>query len=775
MKRPLLWASLGTITGSLSMLIGNGMFAGAVIALSLITAAFSHLCRRIPRSTIIIPIGVLLGSVTCMLFLRAERNCSEALFSMQRIPCTVTDVSESSFTAVPRLDGYSRFRILVYEKNELPRIGDVVIVHGPVTDFPPPENEGEWDSKSYYRAVGYIGRASSYEAAGLSKKTMRLSIAKLRARFSEQIDRLYPEETAAMVKAVLYCDKRELDEEVSRRYRSLGIAHILAVSGLHISVFGGLLAWLFRAFLRRPLAETAAAFTLLAYGTLTGFPISCARAIIMFLLYAVGRAFGRTPDRVTNVTVTAALFVLCRPVIVLQQGFVLSFACAYIILRISAENEKKKQKEGDQKEKRSRLGRLTDAFSYGVRLQFLLLPIQVSLFYMISPYTPFLNLCVIPMMGVLLPGAAASLGASLMIFAAGRFLAGFSYYGFSLIDIASKFVHSLPHSVIVTGKPQVVNYGMYLVLAAIIFRIRKKHVRVTMMLSMLAFLCFLPIRTGDMRICNLSVGQGDCCVIMRGTACIVIDCGSSSKKNVGDKILEPFLRYHGYDKPDVIVISHTDEDHVNGIEALLSSEWNDVPVLLPCTETAEEYRTLSNARFFGEGDCVSVRCGSLSDKKLTVEVLHPSREATVGDRQLASGIEINNSHEDADRNDNSLVVTVSDGRYLALCTGDCGSEPLAEIASKYEEVLTQCDYLKVAHHGSVHSAEQTFFEKIRPVVAAISVGVNSYGHPSPVIISMAEETGAHVYTTLDCGQITTRFGNSGIFVYRFRDQERSRD
>lgn len=763
MKRPLMWASLGTFAGSLAMLFGTRAVVGAVIALSLVAAAILLSFRRIPLSSMVIPTSVLLGTVMCMLFLRAERTCSEALFAMQRIPCTVTDVSENSFTAVPRLEGYSRFRILVFVRETAPQIGDAVIVSGPVTDFPSPENEGEWDSSAYYRAVGYIGRASSYEPAGKTKMTLRLTIAKLRARLSEQIDRLYPNQTAAMVKAVLYCEKSELDEEVSQRYRNLGIAHILAVSGLHITVFGGFLAWLFRSFLRRPLAETAAAFVLLGYGALTGFPISCARAIIMFLLYAIGRALGRTPDRITNVTVTMALFVLCRPVIVLQQGFVLSFGCAYIILWMSAENEAKKLKEGEQKDRNEgKFKRFTDAFRYGVKLQFLLLPIQVSLFYMTSPYAPLLNLCVIPMMGILLPGAAASLGASLIIFAVGRFLAGFSYYGFSIIDISSKLVRVLPYSVIVTGKPKVLNYVMYFALAGIIFRMRKKHVRIATVLAMLVFLCFLPIRTKDMRICNLSVGQGDCCVIMRGGACIVIDCGSSSKKTVGSKILVPFLHYHGFDKPDLIVVSHIDEDHVNGIEELLKGDWGDVATLLPCTETAEEYRALSNVRFIGTGDSVRVRCGLLSGDSIKVEALHPSLGTTDSDDYYVS---------DNDRNDNSLVVTVSDGQYLALFTGDCGSEPLAKIASVYEAMLQQCDYLKVAHHGSVHSAEETFYETIRPAVATISVGVNSYGHPSPVVITMAEKAGAHVYTTLDCGQITTRFGRDGISVSVFLDDE----
>lgn len=792
MKRLLFWASLGSIAGTLAVLSEIWALAVSVIALSLLAVIVLSIGRTVPKIAIALPVAALLGVLLCFLYLRKERSCTEALFAMQEIRCVVTEVKETSFTAAPEADDCSTFRILVYSGDELPAIGDRISVEGPLQDLPAASNEGEWDAATYYRSHRYLGTASAWKPVGRGELTLRMRLYRLREGFSARIDMLYPKETAAMVKAVLYCERSELDQEVSERYRQLGIAHILAVSGLHVSVFGGILTAMFLLVMRRPRAEAASAVVLFCYGAITGFPVSCARAVFMALLSGIGRLCGRTPDRLTNITFTAAVFLMCRPVLILQQGFVLSFACAYILLRISTEHEAEKAgesaktgAEGSAESKRRTLfGKALDscgkAIRMGIRLSLFLLPFQVAFFYTTSPFTPLLNAMVLPLMGLLLPAAALSVGLSFVWVLSGRLAAGLPHYGFTLIDGASQFLRKMPASVVVAGKPCLWNYMAFGILFACIALLRRKHMRIATMISALVFLCFLPIRSGEMRICNLSVGQGDCCVILRGNACVVIDCGASGRTAVGERILQPFLMYHGFEKPSLVIISHTDSDHVNGLTELLQGEWSEVTVALPIIERNGEYAGIlqsgeaGRVRFLSDGDRIRVSCGLFADD-LTITALHPEADSrminmdgTVIDTEGTAAIDTEESAATGiDKNENCLVVSVSDGRYSALFTGDCGNEALAEIVLRNAAEVAESDYLKVAHHGSVHSAESSFYEVIHPAVAVISVGANNYGHPSPVTIEMAERAGAAVYVTRSAGQVTTRFGRKGIYVATF--------
>ena len=741
MKRPLFWASLCTIAGILCAFSGIDALTVAAVVLSLIAGGVIIFSRAVPRIAIALPLGALLGLIICHVYLSHESRCTEALFSVQSVTCVVTGVKETSFTAEPVDRMLRNKRILVYEKDVSPLVGDVVTVFGPFSVFPVARNEGEWDAATYYRSNEYLGFATSWETTGKRRNTLKYRIARFREKVSARIEQLYPEDTASMVKAVLYCEKSDLDSELTMRYRRLGIAHILAVSGLHVSVFGGFLTAFFLQFLRRGRAEAAASVVLLAYGVLTGFPVSCARAVFTAILSAVGRVFGRTPDRLTETMFCAALFLLLKPVLILQQSFWLSFYCAFVLLRLTN-------------------GRgFRTVIQNSIRLSLYLLPLQATFFYTVSPLSPFLNAIILSFMSRLLPVAALAVAVSVPFYAVGKFLCGFSHYGFWLIDVISKLLCKISFSVIICGCPSVWNYVAYAVVLLCIVFLHKKQVRKAMIISAFAFLCFLPIRSKDMCIYNLSVGQGDCSVIIRGSKCIVIDCGAQGKTNVGEKILVPFLMYHGFEKPDLVFISHTDEDHVNGLTELLSDEWKNTGVLLPINEQDGVYgNNIGNPdrlRYLVKGDSLRISCGLLYGK-LRIEALSP----------MTDNYYITNDAT-PDTNDNSLVVVVSDGKYDALFTGDCGREPLHDIAGNYPKTIGMCDYLKVPHHGSVNSAEEAFYEVLHPSVAVVSCGVNSYGHPSEVILEMLQETGATAYVTKQCGQTTVRFTSEGITVRTF--------
>ena len=148
MKRPLFWASLCAIAGTLVAFSEMRILTVPVIVLSLLAVIFVFVGRTVSRIVIVLPIGALLGVFLCLMYLQKERNCTEQLFAMREIRCIVTEVNRESFTVMPEENPYGSFRIFVYSREELPGVGDRVAVEGPLANLPVASNEGEWDAAS---------------------------------------------------------------------------------------------------------------------------------------------------------------------------------------------------------------------------------------------------------------------------------------------------------------------------------------------------------------------------------------------------------------------------------------------------------------------------------------------------------------------------------------------------------------------------------------------------------------------------------------------------
>ncbi len=244
--------------------------------------------------------------------------------------------------------------------------------------------------------------------------------------------------------------------------------------------------------------------------------------------------------------------------------------------------------------------------------------------------------------------------------------------------------------------------------------------------------------TGPLRVRFLDVGQGDAALISCNGKHMLIDGGPAKASSK----LYSILRDLGITHLDYIVASHPDADHCGGLAGALNYATCD---WFFCSVTQHDTKTFNNVVSY------------LGDVPITV----PSQGATydLGGATLqfisAPGVA-------GDTNNGSLVCTLRFGEVTFLFTGDAERE--AEDRLIGAPYLLDADILKVGHHGSSSSSSALFLEKVSPDYAVISVGENSYGHPTDATLDRLEAVGAQVLRTDDLGTITIETDGQAIQV-----------
>ena len=512
---------------------------------------------------------------------------------------------------------YTQGRLLVYcESVEGLEIGNYVQLEGKAVPFAEPENAGQFDERSYYRAERMCCKFNADEITVLNDGVdeIREWCRRIRSRLDSIYEEILPKKHAGIVSAILLGDKAELDADTKSLYQKNGIAHILAISGLHVSLLGmGLFALIRKC--GSPLIPAAAATMLILvfYGCLTEFSVSTQRAVGMLVIAMFARILGRTYDSRSACALCGLVILFVNPLQLYQAGFQLSFAAAFGISYFGRELEQMKLNKGKTIGEKLKVSLLS-----GLTTQLITAPIVLNCFYELPVYSVFLNLPVIGLLSAVVFLSILSGFAGIFSYALGRFLAGGVYVILEFYELLCRLTEKLPCPVWLYGKPQgwrIVAYFavlcLFFVTAAKIGKTYRHHSH-QHRYRRRAFwvLCLLPLvfvkgqdhiegnaagelllkesamdaereehssekgnrrkKDGYSSVSFLSVGQGDCAVVRsKSGSTYLIDCGSSSVKSVGEYRLKPWLKYHGIAKLEAVFLSHPDSDHTNGVLELL--------------------------------------------------------------------------------------------------------------------------------------------------------------------------------------------------------------
>ena len=688
---------------------------------------------------------------------------------------------------------------------------DRILLAGKLTACEERQNPGEFPARDYYYASGirYILMAESRMLVD------RPSFSASRAAFlfGRQLASIYEdcvsERERGLFKAMILGDKSELCEEVRELYEENGVAHLLAISGLHVSVIGG---WVFARLRKKGvgygLSCLSGGLLLAGYGSMVGFGSSVTRATAMYLIFLLSQYCGTDYDISSSLAFAGSALLLSFPLRIRESGSILSFASVFAIGMVCPwvkEKQKTRAKTADRMgemtitdweiQLRAKLGlvlkngrppltvRFFDQLSVSLVISLVTFPLLLRFFYGWSPYSILLNLIVLPaMMPVMLSALGGGLAGSLISLwsRASGIRVGFvlclpAQILLRLFDCLFRLVRTLPFSYLLTGCPAIwqmaLIYGFEAGAAWLWYR--RRWGRLAVMGAVLCLALMMNLWK-PLKMTMLSVGQGECILLQLpdGTS-MMVDGGSSSRKEIGKYVIRPALKYYGVRHLDFVLITHMDDDHISGIKELLEKNWPIRNLIVPQMGEAEK----KDAHF--------LRMVALAEEKgVRVHRIQRGHQISCGPvsfRCLSPWPGLTCE----DRNAYSVVLYMKYGACDALLTGDLEGEQEEQLIlwirscenSRKEALLPGLQdgltLLKVAHHGSRYSSLPDFLALFRPWTAAISAGKNNrYGHPHKETLDRLKAAGVmpeEIYTTSWDGAVEMETNGQDFRIGYWRD------
>lgn len=685
-----------------------------------------------------------------ILYLRQVTFCDETMNS--KTTQKTEEKNEAPVTGEPFLPEGVLCRLK--EGEEIPFLGERVLVKGKVRLFKEAANPGEFCQRKYYQSMGMD---FSLEKAGIlwgnkEKSHFREGLYRLRVHLSGVLGRLYEEKEASVMRAVLLGEKAGMDETLKKQYQKNGIAHVLAISGLHISFLGMGLYRGFRRFFFLPvqIALVMSGSMLYAYVIMTGSSPSAWRAFLMFVLSLAAEALGRTFHGLTALSLAALFLLAACPYYLTYTGFQLSFGVMVGIFLFVPVMEA------------AFSSRTAKTLASGVGISLFSLPLLLYTYYQFPVYSVFLNLLVIPLMGLLMLSGVLGLLAGCFFLPLGRLLGTLAEVILFFYEKACLFAENLPGKLWIPGKPEVWQILLFYMALALLIYWKKYISRDFLILSLITALSVVSCRYyPPLEITMLDVGQGDGIFLQdKSGAAYLIDGGSSSEKKLAQYKLLPFLKFKGVTCIRMCFLTHMDKDHISGTEELLirgKEEGITVEALvLPALEKQDE---------------VYIRiCREAKEAGIIVY------EMERGERIETAGMQITclNPGADAsgeDKNEDSLVLLWEQKDFSALFTGDIGEATETAVTEAFLRVWEKQEgvtLLKVAHHGSKDSTCQEFLKKTRPKISVISCSsTNTYGHPHPDTLERLENMRSLIRCTKDTGAITLKTDGKKVKVEEY--------
>ncbi len=647
-------------------------------------------------------------------------------------------------------------------------LGTWIRVKGKLQAIEGPRNPGEFDSRLYYQTRKIDYRMSGQELTVCKRQTwyLRESLRQIREALVHSLKRAAPKQ-AGMFCAMTTGEKSLLKQEEKNLLAVGSLSHIISISGMHLSLLGMLCFHLLQRLRMGILsASVCSVMLMLFYGMLTGESVSAMRALGMFALAMAAKAVGRSYDLLSALALSAIFLLLDNPAYLYYSGFLLSCGCICAVGVLLP-----------QMQAILSLKKLGQALLTGFALQAATLPLVAWFYCEIPLYGIWINLLVIPTLAIVLVsgvlGAAVGIwqvsAAKIVLFPGCILIQGYQF----LCELARK----LPGAVWIVGQPkkwQILLYYGLLAAGCLLGKTAAKKAlksekketqekekiprRLVGIAVFLIFWC-----AGTLLMCHrfrmcmeitcLDVGQGDSAVVCTPQGeCYLIDGGSSSQKKVGQYRILPFLRSQGVSQIDVVFVSHTDADHINGIEELLQ--------MIQTGQTSLRIDCLVLPRLSGKDEGQQRLAALAKQDGTAVRYMKAGEQITADGVRWRALSPLENNQSD-DINENSLVLLLESGSFRGLFTGDIGEEQEERLFGH----LMDCDFLKVAHHGSRYSTGERFLKEVRPKFAVASASAtNMYGHPHPDTLKRLKENNCYVFLTKDSGAVTLKAGDETVKV-----------
>ena len=562
--------------------------------------------------------------------------------------------------------------------------------------------------------------------------------AKLRQQLICLIDSCFPEDTSGFAKALLLGDRTGINYETNTAFKVSGIMHIIAVSGLHVSILFGLIYTL--GFRKRVPTALIGIPALVLFAAVAGFSPSVTRACIMQILMILAMLFDKEYDPPTELAFSALAMLVVNPLVITSVSFQLSVGCmAGIFLFHGNIYAWMIEKLGCGKKDRFVKLKRWFAGSVSVTLSAMTLttPLVAYHFGAVSLVGVLTNLLTLWVVNFIFYGIILICVAGALAPAVGVFLASAVSWLIRYVLIVAKTLAKFPLAAVYTRSVYIVIWLAFVYVLLAIFLFSKNRRPGTLLCCGVIGLClslagsWLEPMTDECRMTVLDVGQGQCIILQSEGKAYLVDCGGSYDEDAADLAAETLIS-QGIFRLDGIILTHYDRDHSGGLPYLLSRVPTDA-LFMPDAEdengVGETLDALTDGTTILVGENLVLNYG---DTAVTI----------FGPALSSSG------------NESSLAVLFQAGNCDILITGDRSDFGERMLLREYE--LPRLEILVAGHHGSKSSTGTELLEATHPAIVAISVGDNSYGHPAEELLARLAEYGCLVYRTDWDGNIIFR-------------------
>lgn len=558
----------------------------------------------------------------------------------------------------------------------------------------------------------------------------------LRAVIKKNLSLIFTSDLSAFARALLLGDGSKLSYRMDTAFKVSGIRHIIAVSGLHVSILYGLLSAV--TLRRRYLTLLLGAPVLVLFAAVAGFTPSVTRACIMVFLMMAAMAFDREYDPPTALAFAVTVMLTANPLTITNAGFQLSVASvAGIYLFARPISGWLLEFAGKGKKKPGKLTRGIAA-SIGTSLGATLLTTPLSAWYFgsVSLLAVLTNLLTLWLVSLIFYGIIGVCLLSLLWSSGAVGLAWVVSIPMRLVLGVSVAIARLPMAAVYTQSSYISFWlvFVYILLAVYLLSKNKRPVVLCCCAVLGLFFAqgasFVEPLLDECRVTVLDVGQGQCILLQSQGRTYLVDCGGDSDTVAADTAAEVLLS-QGISRLDGMILTHYDRDHAGGAGNLLQRIDTDL-LLLPGYDESGVGQDLAELT---DGTMIFVK---------------EDRQLSCGDLQITVFGPI---FAEAS-NENSLCVLFRTGNCDILITGDRSG--LGERSLLRHAELPQVDVLIAGHHGSQYSTCEELLDAVQPEVVVISVGENHYGHPAQETLDRIREYTYEIYRTDQNGTVVIR-------------------
>lgn len=590
--------------------------------------------------------------------------------------------------------------------------------------------EGGLSEPTYHRSDGIFLLAYQQESVTVTeadKIPLQCLPGLWRGRLVRILEQVLPEDVLGFVKALVLGDRSDLSYDVKTDFKVTGISHIVAVSGLHVSILFSLVQLLTGR--RRFLTALLGIPTVVLFAAVAGFSPSITRAAVMQVIMMLGALLDREYDNYTALSAAALCMLVYNPLVIQSVSFQLSVGCMVGIFLFSGKIRGflLSEKVLGRSAGRSLWARVRRYVASGVSVTLGAMVVTtplVALYFgtvsLVGVVTNLLTLWVVS--GIFYGGLLLCLLGYLWL-PLGQVLGFVTAWPVRYVLAVADGLARLPMAAVYTCSGYVVAWLVLAYCLLAVFMLMKKKRPLVLCCCAAVTLC-AAVLAGvaepllyEHTVTVLDVGQGQCVILSAGGKTFVVDCGGDSDQDAADVAAETLLS-RGISRIDALILTHADQDHAGGAEYLLQRIRADA-VIAPVQSAERLDMTGDGAMLIGQDHQILFDGG-------TVTVFA--------------------SENQVEGNDSSLAVLFQTEKCDTLITGDLSIG--AEIRLLRRAQIPQLEVLVVGHHGAGTSTSAYLLEQTNPQIAVISVGEgNLYGHPHEKTLEHLAAAGCRVYRT----------------------------